>query len=216
MDQLRISWVDHVINAEFLRRVGKKSKLSQFLHLEMQRNIFVKRVIGRRRISWHSSLKLLRREVIKTSIAMMMVDKQYSTTIHLKVAVNCIDQLYTFHADLRSSDKDTCVWPSVYALLPKKKKKTCFKILYLMRTNVPHFKLKNIKTDFEKLTILSWREAFPEYSIKGCNQCFWHKEKELRLTMFYKEDQDVKTDSSIYRRWTTKHILTTQHFLGEM
>ena len=53
-------------------------------------------------------------------------------------------QLYTFHADLGSSDDETNVVPVLYALLPDKKKETYIRMLRAILKEVPSWKPESV------------------------------------------------------------------------
>lgn len=49
------------------------------------------------------------------------------------------------------------------------------------------------------------REAFTEFSIKDATSDYGADSKNWTMTMFYKEDQNVKNDNPIYRRWVSAY-----------
>lgn len=95
-------------------------------------------------------------------------------------------QLYTLHADVGSSEKETKIMPVLYALLTNKKQSTYNLLFTLIKKSIPNWDPKKFTVDFEAAVMSTLEEKFPEASIKGCyyhfNRAIWKKAEQLKLS----------------------------------
>lgn len=106
------------------------------------------------------------------------------------------DQLYTIHTDIGSSEQSTNIVPVVYALLPNRKANTYSRLFGLIKEQIPLWKPKTFKIDFETSAIQSFRNTFPSAKLTGCNfhfnQCLWRKIQELGMVKMFKDDDEIR------------------------
>ncbi|XP_008182264.1 uncharacterized protein LOC103309191 [Acyrthosiphon pisum] len=102
-------------------------------------------------------------------------------------APSIFKQLYTIHG-IQSSN----VLPSVYALLPNKKKKTYIRLLQSLKTLNCNLKPKTVMLDFEIGAMTALKKEFSDIKIRGCHfhfaQSVWRHIQECGLSKQYKED----------------------------
>lgn len=102
-------------------------------------------------------------------------------------APSIFKQLYTIHG-IQSSN----VLPSVYALLPNKKKKTYIRLLQSLKTLNCNLKPKTVMLDFEIGAMTAFKKEFGDIKIRGCHfhfaQSIWRHIQECGLSKQYKED----------------------------
>lgn len=121
-------------------------------------------------------------------------------------------QLYVIHVDLRSTAKETNVYPALFAFLPDKRQATYTAMFREVKRWCPKWKPSIIKSDFEAAAINSCMLEFPDSTISGCNfhfnQCLWRKIQELGLVKEYKENEDART---VCRMFSALAYLPMEH-----
>lgn len=95
-------------------------------------------------------------------------------------------QLYTVHADFGSQNVTTNIVPVVYALMSHKDQKSYEILFNMIKSQIPDWKPKTYKSDYEIAAMKAIKKIFPEVTVKGCffhyNQAVWKKGAALKLT----------------------------------
>lgn len=105
------------------------------------------------------------------------------------------NQIYTMHGNFKSTQNETNIIPLIYAFMTRRDAKSYEILFSLIKSEIPDWKPKKYKTDFEKAAMKSIKSVFPSVQVKGCythlKKNIWDKSRALNLTSDIEKIREV-------------------------